>query len=1375
MKNINQGIEDGYLQNNLDAKGNKITNLGAPTDPNDAAPKTYVDSVTGSTGGVIGIGLHFQDVFTSPTTFTTDGAGTWTGNATLITQPPQSILGNSSTVSDVPAFLPPSTTKQMLSLDQVNNTTDANKPISTAQATVNTSVSSSLSAHTTAITNLQNQTLDVVPKAAADVDLNHFKIINLANPIGNNDATPKQYVDSVAAGGPPHPAAVVASTANLTLSGEQTIDGITTSASRILVKDQTSQPTNGIYVTASGAWSRASDANTNTSISGIIFVTGGTANGGITYGLTTPQPIILGTTNLVYTLTGKGTTYTASGGITLSAANFQLSNMAANTVKGNSTTGSAAPSDNACTALGFNVLASSNSSGANAFVTIASNNAVTLRSASNFVSDIGAGTVSSVDLGTNPNGNNATDLLALTWSTKTSTPRLQVDKATVSPNTIYGNSTGGTAVPTFMSASTAKSVIGAESPLTFNTPLNRQAGTNTVTIPKVAVSPAVVDGFLAGSDYLSLLNSTPSPFVIIGNGPFTITSTANPRTSRILVTVPFSVRCDITLPLANSYNSVVNYQFIEIIDISPNGYAVNGFGIRLVALSASPNNNTIDGQPFIDLPKGMGYLRINSDTNTKWTSTKYYVDSFKNPLDQTQQVKVQFPAGFSGQHNLTLGNGDSVTVVPTSGSGVVKSINSDGSVTQSAIAPTDLVPQYYDVVGVNGVIASGSVFQVTTGGSIDTVRIKDQLSGPITLQWPKCNDYSPAESVALFDYSGSVSSTNSVTITSIDTGTPDNFNGQSSAVFNEANGRKVLTSDNQNPGRWSVSLTKAGVQGFQTLTPATNIFTLLADVNAVKQNAIIPLVNGNNFLQINNVQDGMEFDFIISQPSSGSPAGSLLLPVGSNVATSTGNGLGLITLSSSASAVDRVHGSYVGAAQSYYWDSPILNYTNATLPAAPSLLTAGSFTSSKVPMSWQDNANNEQGFVVERRIASGPFSVYATIPGVSSGTGGTVNYTDNGVTPSTAYSYRVSAYNTAGNSASPSNVITVTTLAGGKTADLWQVQFNENAGTQPSAAVPSGGLVDLTYADWTTATQHSAAAYNPIAGMGQVTSAGATVSVGGGSASYSYRILGWKTGGTKHNAAVTVTTPATQVLTLDGTNYNTISWSAPTMGSADYYEVYRSTVPAGSNVATGKITNQLVGTSVNDTGQAQSGAIPGGYQSATDVHTATAHAPIAFATNIITISFWIKSSFPNSVATAQNVIGCGANSWQIRYTNLNRWNITFPGGTGGTCTATIPNNSTTNGSAFNSGTDWHHMAVILSSTTAHTTSDIQVFYDGGTSPGITPTVTYTFGTNTGALTFPTVAPVIGSLNFAGAIDDVRIFTGALSGSDILGLFQGNAQ
>ncbi|KRT69320.1 MAG: prophage MuMc02, head decoration protein [candidate division NC10 bacterium CSP1-5] len=95
-----------------------------------------------------------------------------------------------------------------------------------------------------------------------------------------------------------------ATTANITLSGEQTIDGVSVVAvDRVLVKDQSAGAENGIYVAASGAWSRAIDANTSAEVTPgmFVFVEEGTVNGDQGFVLTTNAPITLGTTALSFT------------------------------------------------------------------------------------------------------------------------------------------------------------------------------------------------------------------------------------------------------------------------------------------------------------------------------------------------------------------------------------------------------------------------------------------------------------------------------------------------------------------------------------------------------------------------------------------------------------------------------------------------------------------------------------------------------------------------------------------------------------------------------------------------------------------------------------------------------------------------------------------------------------------------------------------------------------------------------------------------------------------------------------------------------------------------------------------------------------------
>ena len=108
----------------------------------------------------------------------------------------------------------------------------------------------------------------------------------------------------------------IATTADITLSGEQTIDGVLTSASRILVKSQSTGSENGIYVTDAGAWTRSTDfdANAEVTAGATVFVSEGTANGDTTWQLTTDDPIVVATTALSFAqIAGTGNGITESG------------------------------------------------------------------------------------------------------------------------------------------------------------------------------------------------------------------------------------------------------------------------------------------------------------------------------------------------------------------------------------------------------------------------------------------------------------------------------------------------------------------------------------------------------------------------------------------------------------------------------------------------------------------------------------------------------------------------------------------------------------------------------------------------------------------------------------------------------------------------------------------------------------------------------------------------------------------------------------------------------------------------------------------------------------------------------------------------------
>ena len=93
-----------------------------------------------------------------------------------------------------------------------------------------------------------------------------------------------------------------ATTANITLSGTQTIDGIALVAGdRALVKDQTTTSQNGVYIVSATAWTRAADADTAAKMAGAaVAVSSGTVNGGFTWDSDFKSTDTLGTTALTW-------------------------------------------------------------------------------------------------------------------------------------------------------------------------------------------------------------------------------------------------------------------------------------------------------------------------------------------------------------------------------------------------------------------------------------------------------------------------------------------------------------------------------------------------------------------------------------------------------------------------------------------------------------------------------------------------------------------------------------------------------------------------------------------------------------------------------------------------------------------------------------------------------------------------------------------------------------------------------------------------------------------------------------------------------------------------------------------------------------------
>ena len=168
-------------------------------------------------------------------------------------------------------------------------------------------------------TQVRTSRLDQMAAPTASVSLNSQKITNLATPTADTDAATKAYVDAARSGLDVKGSVRAATTANITLSGAQTIDGVSVIAGdRVLVKDQSTASTNGIYVAAASTWSRATDADVDAEVHAgmFAFVEEGTANADSGWVLTTNNPIVVGSTALAFAQFSGAGQITAGAGLT---------------------------------------------------------------------------------------------------------------------------------------------------------------------------------------------------------------------------------------------------------------------------------------------------------------------------------------------------------------------------------------------------------------------------------------------------------------------------------------------------------------------------------------------------------------------------------------------------------------------------------------------------------------------------------------------------------------------------------------------------------------------------------------------------------------------------------------------------------------------------------------------------------------------------------------------------------------------------------------------------------------------------------------------------------------------------------------------------
>lgn len=170
-------------------------------------------------------------------------------------------------------------------------------------------------------TQVRTSRLDQMASPSSSVSFNNQKITSLGTPTSDSDAATKAYVDAARSGLDVKQSVRASTTSNITLSGIQTIDGVSVVAGdRVLVKNQNTASQNGIYDVAVGSWSRSSDADSNTEVTAgmFVFVTEGSTNADSGWVLTTDDFITLDSTSLTFAQFSGAGQITAGAGLSKS-------------------------------------------------------------------------------------------------------------------------------------------------------------------------------------------------------------------------------------------------------------------------------------------------------------------------------------------------------------------------------------------------------------------------------------------------------------------------------------------------------------------------------------------------------------------------------------------------------------------------------------------------------------------------------------------------------------------------------------------------------------------------------------------------------------------------------------------------------------------------------------------------------------------------------------------------------------------------------------------------------------------------------------------------------------------------------------------------
>ena len=219
-----------------------------------------------------------------------------------------------------------------------------------------------------------------------------------------------------------------------------------------------------------------------------------------------------------------------------------------------------------------------------------------------------------------------------------------------------------------------------------------------------------------------------------------------------------------------------------------------------------------------------------------------------------------------------------------------------------------------------------------------------------------------------------------------------------------------------------------------------------------------------------------------------------------------------------------------------------------TIPTAPSGLSATAMSSSQIDLRWTDGSGNEDGFKIERCTGAGCTS-FAQVATVGANV---TSWSNTALTASTSYSYRVRAYNAAGNSGY-TNTASATTQA--------SAPGGPNAPTGLTATTRSSSQIDLHWTDGSAnedgfkierCTGTGCTNFAQIATVGRDVNGWANTALTG-STSYSYRVRAYNVAGdsgytntasatTQASTATVPSAPSVLIATPRSSSQIDLSW-----------------------------------------------------------------------------------------------------------------------------------------------------------------------------------------------------------------------------------------